>query len=94
MYKFAYAIIEKATGFCSQVNKNNKPNWVLDNEYCYNIPLPVVTATEYAGKYFYNGKWWRREWEEVEAVDEIGNKYMEPTGNYTDYEWMPEAVNN
>lgn len=87
MFKYAYAIIEKETNFCSQVNQNNKPHWILDNEYCFNIPVAVENAPEYAGKYFYNGKWWRREWEEVEAVDDMGNKYMERTGNYTDYEW-------
>lgn len=99
MFNFAYAIIQKEDNFCCQVNKNNKPNWVLDNEYCYNIPVPVEVAEQYAGKYFYNGVWWTRVYDMVPLMNENGepvkdnegNTIMVPGETYTDYVF--EAVN-
>lgn len=79
MFTCAYAFIQKEDNFCFQVNRNNKPNWVVDNEYCYNIPVPVENCEDYLEKYFYNGCWWERRYNE--------------DGTFEDVEYIPEAVN-
>lgn len=95
---YAYLIILKENGFCSQVNRNNKPSWILDNEYCFNIPMNPDTASQYLGKYYYNNTWWSRVFNMVELVNENGETVLDNEGNpvmvpgetYTDYPF--EAV--
>ena len=80
---YAYVIIHKDTGFCFQVNKTPRQFWVLNTDTMYNIPVDFDTASLYLGKYFYDGKWWRREWVYVDG---------EQTEEYTDFPWTPEVV--
>ena len=89
MFNYAYAIIVKETNFCSQVNQNNKPNWIVDNEYCFNVPVNPETASQYAGKYYYDGQWWERVWNTVETTDSDGNTILVTDGTYTDYPFTP-----
>ena len=87
-FKYAYAIVSKENHCCTQVNKNNKPNWILDNDYCFNIPLSVDVASQYIDKYYYNNAWWSRVWNEY-TVNEYGENVPVESAGYVDYEWTP-----
>ena len=91
IFDYAYAIIQKEDNFCSQVNKNNNPSWVLDNDAFYNLPLPVEHAERNAGKYYYDDQWWKREWNTVETTDSGGNVVLLTDGTYVDYPFDPSV---
>lgn len=82
--KYAYAFIERATGFCFQTLQINKDDIHLDNDEYYSIAVPISFVEGLAGKYYYNSKWHERMWSEV---DEHGEPVEGAT--YTDVEWNP-----
>lgn len=86
---FAYLVILKESGFCSQVNRNGRQDWEVDNEYCYTMQVDPNAASQYLGKYYYDGQWWRREWNTVETTDSEGNTILVTDGTYTDYPFTP-----
>ena len=85
---FAYAVISKENNCCMQVNKNNNPNWILDNDYCFNIPVEITLATQYLDKYYYDARWFNRVWNEY-TTDEFGETVPVIEKGYVDYEWSP-----
>ena len=85
---FAYAVISKENNCCIQVNKNNNPNWILDNDYCFNIPVDTSLAVQYLDKYYYNNTWWSRIWNEYEE-NEYGETVPVEESGYVDTPWSP-----
>ena len=92
-YNFAYAIISKENHCCTQVNRNNKPNWILDNDYCFNIPVDPSIAAQYLDKYYYNAGWWSRTWNEY-TTNEFGETVPVVEAGYVDTPWSPNTAAN
>ena len=83
-FKYAFAVIEKETNFCSQTLQTNNGHFIIDNDSHYSMSVDVEYATAYPGKYYYNNQWWSRKWDEV---DEYGIPVEGST--YVDTKWNP-----
>lgn len=62
MYKFAYAIILKENGCCIQNIRTNKSGWGIETSKEFSVEIPVNSADDYLDKFYHDGKWWERIW--------------------------------
>lgn len=90
MYRtsYAYVVIRKSDSICVQINQNNNPNWILDNENVFNILVDPAVCEQYLDKYYYDNKWYNRVWNEY-TTDENGETVPVESAGYVDHEWEP-----
>ena len=88
MKTYAYAVIRKSDNIVIQVNATTKSNWILDNDFLYNIPISYDNRLQYLDKYYYNNQWYSRTWNEYEE-NEYGETVPVEESGYVDTPWSP-----
>lgn len=78
---YGYAMIEKSTNRCFQTINTATPNWVVDDDYAFSVPINPEYYEDYLDKYYYDNQWWER----IYDTDEEGNQLE----TYVDVPYFP-----